>query len=274
MFKRILYHFRYKPFSYIRQLMMYVFLSALFICTFLTTQLTNVLDSVLSQNTDMRVSVFSAITTPLQKSSTENEFFEKEKEYIDCIHDYSSQEGITNYDLSVSSQARLIQPIRYHSDGSKDVYSSVESAFSDMHKITLKGVSQKSISEIQNNNIMVYRKNGSDFFDENEINSGEMVCFIPTEVFAKWYTTNPDLQNSSDMFTVSTSILDESKNVISYKEWNLRIIGTYLLSSGKSCVENEDGSLELPIYLPLKALEKIKQEAIQFQKDNASETLN
>lgn len=54
---------------------MYVFLSTLFVCAFLTTQLTNVLDSVLSQNADMRVSVFSAITTPLQKTSTETEFF-------------------------------------------------------------------------------------------------------------------------------------------------------------------------------------------------------
>ena len=274
MFKRIMYHFRYKPFTYISQLAMYVFLAILFISTFLTTQLSNVLDSVLSQNADMHVSVYSSITAPLQKQFTENEFFEKEREYIDSIQDYARQDGIRQYDLSVSMQTRLLKPIRHNQDGTSDVYTSADIEFPDMYKMTLKGVSSTNIHEIRNANIMVYRKNGSDFFTQNEVKSGEMVCFIPAEVFAKWHTTDSNVSQTSDVFTVSTEIVDDNQNVVAYKEWNLNVVGTYLLSSGMGCVENEDGTMELPIYIPLKTLERIKQEAIQFQKDNAPDTLN
>ena len=76
------------------------------------------------------------------------------------------------------------------------------------------------------------------------------------------------MSQESDTFTLSTAILDDVGNVIDYREWNLKVVGTYLFNGGNFAISNADGSSEVPIYMPLNTLQTIRKEAIDFQNQN------
>ena len=281
MLRRIIYHFRYRFLSYLSQLILYVILTVLFAGSLLITQLSSILDQVLAQNTDLTVSVYSSITSPVGDLYLKKDHLQKEKLFSDSVESYAEQDGIEYYDHSISLTYMPLRPVRWNGAESYAYYSADPNGISDVsdlfsadtdYGITLKGITSVETSAIRNHEIMPYRNGSAGFMSQDEIDRGDMICFLPASVYADWHSFNSETDPA--VFTVSTAVEDESGNIQKYREWNLQVAGTYILSGGKGWIDNEDGISELPVYMPLATLEKIRDEAVAFQNEYNPEWMN
>ena len=85
MFRRIWYHLRYMANTFFQHIFMYTLLFFFFFSSLLIIQLSDVFDIVLSQSSDMNISVYSSITYPPQSFYLEKDYIQKEDQYINCI---------------------------------------------------------------------------------------------------------------------------------------------------------------------------------------------
>ena len=275
MFRRIFYHIRYRTGSFIEQIVIYLLLFTFFVGSLLTARLSNVLDRVISQSSDMNVSVYSPITSPVQQIYFNSDHFDQVKTYTDTIQNVSKQPGIDYYDYSISLNAEPIKPVvlqedgtlRYYCQTGLDEFIEEQSNYYDLNAgygITFKGISNANTEALRNNSIIPFRNGTSDFLFQDEIDNDEPICFIPNYAYASWHNANTDTE---DTFSFSTAVTDENGNITAYKQWDLKVAGTYLMS-GISYITNSDGTGELPVYIPLGTLLKIREEAISFQNEH------
>lgn len=275
MFRRIFYHIRYRTRTFIEQIVIYLFLFTFFVGSLLTTRLSNVLETVISQSSDMNVSVYSPITSPVQQIYFNSDHFNQVKTYTDTIQTVSKQPGIDYYDYSISLNAEPVKPVvlqedgtfRYYCTTGLDEYIEEQNNYYDLNPnygITFKGISNANTDALRNHSIIPFRNGTSVFFTQDEIDNEEPICFIPNYAYASWHNANTDTE---DTFSFSTAVTDENGNVTAYKQWDLKVVGTYLMS-GVPYITNADGTGEIPIYIPLGTLLKIRDEAISFQNEH------
>lgn len=275
MFRRIFYHIRYRTVSFIEQIVIYLFLFTFFIGSLLTTKLSNVLDNVISQSSDMSVSVYSPITSPVQQIYFNSDHFNQVKTYTDTIQIVSKQPGIDYYDYSISLNGEPVKPVvlqedgtfRYYCTTGSDKFIEEQNNYYDLstgYGITFKGISNANTDALRKNSIIPFRNGTSDFFTQDEIDNKEPICFIPNYAYASWHNTDTEPE---DTFSFSTAVTNENGNITAYKQWDLKVVGTYLMS-GIPYITNTDGTGEIPVYIPLGTLLKIRDEAISFQNEH------
>lgn len=273
MLRRILYHMKYRFLSILQETVIYLLLFTFFIGSLLTIQLSGILNTVLSQNSDMNVSVYSSITYPVQKLECNYDKLAREETYTDIIQKASRLDGIDYYDYSISANMVPLKPVQYREDGTYLFYSTLSPEPITVpydpevsYGISLKGITNADTEALHDGSIMTYRDGESGFLTQEKINSNEMICFLPASSYASWYDSSTMEKIDPEYFTVSTAVTDENGTVSSYKEWNLKVAGTYLMH-GTMYISNSDGSGELPVYMPLGTLLNIRNEAFAFQNE-------
>lgn len=285
MFRRIMYHFKCRPFTYIGQMLMYLLLFVFFVSSLLTMQLSNVFDYVIGKNIDLDVTVYSAITYPGDDYTLSPDYLEKEQEYYETIQGINKQDEIVYTDFNVSMTDAPLKTITINEDGSFSVFMArsfgVEmQSLQEMYdwnnstKISLKGITNANTYDLEHKDIVYYGYEDDQFITQEQIDNHEMVCVIPNAAYGYWLNSNTLTQEKRDVFTISTAVIDEVGNVIAYKSWDLKVVGTYMITGGTFGVEYEEATPEVPVYIPLGTLNTIRSEAIALQNEYDPDWMN
>lgn len=271
MFRRAVYHIVRQPLQFLHSAVIYIVLFLFLLSSGLTSGLIDVFNDIASQSMNLTVKIVSPFTDPTRNIWPGKEFIANERNYVNAVHKLNAFGSFQNKDLEVIYRFPLVSSY-IDDDGSiyslPDVRSIHEADLweeSLMPVVNFEGIESDEPEILNNGQINVL--NGS-FISQSDIENDHLVCVLPL-TYAFYIGNdgkNASLPVGSD-FNISTFAFDADHNVTAYRTWKLTVLGFYSQSYSADNYMN-------CIYIPRGAIEKIRDEALSFQEENASALLN
>ena len=284
MLRRIRYDITGKPFSFLFQSVMYTVLFTFLFGSLLMVSLSDVFELTAGRTMSLDITLYGDETSPLDVDNGyyTPDYTDQQKQYIEAVKDLGNREGVVYWDVNVNAMNTPFHVGSFYEDGSWDfmmertVNQEVTSSINELYAyqpdlsptaVTVKGVSVPEFQDYRNGDIIFSGEYSGRTFTQQELDEGEMVCIVPFSGNAAWYRSDGtyDTQHR-DEITITSVVFDENNDIRVHRSWTLKVIGTYMLSAGRTLISAR--SMNVPVYIPVNTMMTLLDEALTFQKEN------